>query len=773
MPSSETHRSVRSSQADETTQHKADGAGEPGETAILLATKSAPPAIRAQLIERAALIGLLSADPPRKLTLLSAPAGWGKTTLLAQWVSSVTDESDRLGWLSLDASDNDPMRFWTCALAALQKACPGVAARAFELARMGADPSEVVLPILLNELAAIDYRIALILDDYHLVESRTVHEQVAFLIERMPQTLQLVIATRSDPMLPLARLRARGELLEVRTEELRFHVDEAAHLLTDVLGLTLTDPQIQLLSRRTEGWAAGLYLAALSLTGRTDAATFIRTFAGDNRHIADYLIAEVLDGQPPGRRNFLLRTSLLPRLNGALCDAVLQTSGSASVLETIERDNFFLLALDDRRHWYRYHQLFGELLRTELHRTKPELISSLHQRAAAWFAGEDLIDEAVHDRVAADDIPGSAELIATNWASAFNRGRLSTVSGWMDLLPAEVVSGEPRLGVARAWIALDCGQLDDAGTWLEAVEVTLATGATHVDTVGAQIVVMRAVYQFKSGELAAAMVTARRAVTLDFGDAPLGGSAAYCIYGSALYFSGNTRDAQGAYRAAVPLAEDVGNHLARRYALGYLAMIWADEGRLAEAEQLIRRATGSSRDLADEEHFVDMMVSLAVAVVLDMRGEAAAAAEAVDMAVVLARRGAGVLEVANALLAQAVILGNLGEHSEAEASRIEAARLLRRCADAGIAQRLLAAAEPSKGVAAAAHNQQWAPGEELTSKELEVLRLLATRLSRREIGERLYVSLNTVKTHQRALYRKLGAENRSAAVDRARELGLL
>jgi len=219
---------------------------EAGEPAVLLAAKSAPPGIRAQLIERAALIEILSAEPSRKLTLLSAPAGWGKTTLLAQWVSGA-DDRRRRGWLSLDASDNDPARYWACAIAALGKASPGVAPRAFELIKMGADPRQVVLPTLLNELAAIDYQIALILDDYHLVENRTVHEQVDFVVERMPQTFRLVIATRSDPVLPLARLRAHGELLELRAEELRFQAGEAADLLDGVLGLKLTDAQVQLL----------------------------------------------------------------------------------------------------------------------------------------------------------------------------------------------------------------------------------------------------------------------------------------------------------------------------------------------------------------------------------------------------------------------------------------------------------------------------------------------------------------------------------------------
>ena len=739
---------------------------------MLLATKSSPPAIRAQLIERAALIEILSAEPSRKLTLLSAPAGWGKTTLLAQWVSGA-DDRRRRGWLPLDASDNDPARFWACAMIALRKASPGMAPRAFELIKMGADPRQVFLPTLLNELAAIDYQIALILDDYHLVDNRTVHEQVGFIVERMPQTFRLVIATRSDPVLPLARMRARSELLELRAEELRFQAGEATDLLNCVLGLKLTDAQVQLLFHRTEGWAAGLYLAGLSLAGRTDAAAFVQTFAGDNRHIADYLIAEVLDGQPPHIRSFLLRTSLLGRLSGALCDAVLQTSGSASVLETIERHNVFLLPLDVSRRWYRYHQLFADLLRTELHRSEPDLIPSLHQRASDWFAGEGLIDEAIHHLVAAGDMQGAAELIAASWATAFNRGRLSSVSGWLDVLPTEAVSGDPRLSLARAWVALDSGHLDDAGCWIEAVHVACAGDTTNVDNIGAKVVVLRAVHRFRSGDLPSALETARQTISLDLGDAPVGGPIAYCVYGAALYFSGDTDDAQGAFRTAVSLAEKVGNLLAHRYALGYLAMISAHQGQLAVAEELIRRATGSARDLPDEEHFVDMMVCLATAIILDMRGDADAAAEAAEMAVGFARRGAGILEVANALLARAEILGHLGEQPKRQASRDEAAMLLRYCTDAGIVARLHTAAQRSTGVDVGARNQGDTVAEELTAKEHEVLGLLATRLSRREIGQRLYVSLNTVKTHQRALYRKLGVENRNAAVTRAREIGLL
>ena len=355
-------------------------------------------------------------------------------------------------------------------VAALQKANPGIAAPSLELLGMGADRRQVVLPALLNELAGLTDQIVLLLDDYHLVTNLDVHEELAFVIGRMPPSLRLVIASRSDPPLPLERLRAGGDLLEVRTHELRFAAGETARLLNDALGLDLAEEDITLLWRRTEGWAAGLYLAALSLQRSPDSGTFIRSFAGDNRHVVDYLSAEVLDGQPSDLRAFLLRTSVLETLSGPLCDAVLQTSASAAILDQIERQNLFLVPLDSSRRRYRYHHLFRELLRSELHRTEPGIVPALHHRAAAWFGAVGSTDEAVHHLAAAADVAGAAELIAASWGPEFDQGRLFTVSGWLDLLPAQTVTADARLCVARAWIALDLRRLSDAGRWIEAAE---------------------------------------------------------------------------------------------------------------------------------------------------------------------------------------------------------------------------------------------------------------------------------------------------------------
>jgi LuxR family transcriptional regulator, maltose regulon positive regulatory protein len=746
--------------------------GEGAERAVLLATKLHVPPVGGQLVYRGALLEALSAGRCRKFTLLSAPAGWGKTTLLAQWALGVGG-GQRFSWLSLDRSDNDPVWFWMYVVAALQKVCAGVGTRAVQLLAMGADPVQVVLPTLLNDLDTVASPVVLILDDYHLVVNRAVHEQLAFLIGRMPVNLRLVVATRSDPMLPLARLRACGDLVEMRSDDLRFGVGEARHLLNGVLELGLADEDVELLHRRTEGWAAGLYLAALSLAGRADAAAFIRTFAGDNRHIVDYLMAEVLDSQPAQMRGFLLRTSVLGRLSGALCDAMLQTSGSASVLEQMERENLFVVPLDMSRRWYRYHHLFGELLRAELHRSQPDVVAGLHQRAAGWFVAEGLVDEAVRHLVAAGDIGGSADLIAADWVNEFNSGGLSTVSGWLDLLPVESVRRDPRLSAARAWIALNVGQFDEAHDWIEAIEASCAAGTAEHGSLAAQLVALREIHAFKMGQIAAVRKAASGVVTVDFGDAPWARLAADVIYGAALYFSGCIDQAQAAFGRAVALAEKVGDRRRRIYALGYLALIAAESGQLADAEYQIRRATGIGTDPAGGEHFVNAIVSLAAATVFDMRGDVAAAAEAAQLAVSLARKGAGILELAKALLLNAKTAKDLGDHQSAAASRNEASALMRECTDTDIAHTVLTAAQPSNAVTVGPRTGGDTIVEELTAKEHEVLGLLATRLSRREIGQRLYISLNTVKTHQRALYRKLGVENRNAAITRACELGLL
>ena len=744
-----------------------DGETNNSEPTVLLATKLQPPGFSDRLISRWSLVEILRNGQGRKLTLLDAPAGWGKSSLLAQWLAQDRNRF-RFAWVSLDPADNDSMRFWTYVLTAMQRANPTLASQPFELLQRGSEILEVVLPTLLNGLVRLEEDIVLVLDDYHLVTNRVIHEQLTLLIDRKPASLRLVLATRSDPPLPLARLRAAGDLLELRADDLRFAVTECDLMLNDGLGLGLTAPEVAMLCRRTEGWAAGLYLAALSLESRLDAGAFVRAFAGNNRHIVDYLSAEVLARQPAELRAFLVRTSILDRLCGQLCDAVLQASGSVTILEQIERANLFLVPLDSSRDWYRYHHLFRELLHSELLRTEPSLAPALHQRAAEWFLAQGWLDEAVQHRMAAGDVSTARELIAANWGGEYNRGRLSTVSRWLDLLPTSAVVEDPRLCVARAWVALDMRQLSVAERWIEAAEK-----ASGHDKMPAQVAILCAVHRFKLGDVGAAANLARRAIELDLGDSVPGLPAAYCVYGAALHWSGEMAKAKDALARAVDLAEERGNHAARTYALGYLAMIAAQEGRPTDAEVLVLRASGEDRDTALGEHFVDMMTAIATARVLLQRNEDAAADEAALRAVVLGRRGGGNVEVASALLLRAAILDRLGEAATAGRCADEARELLAECPDPGMAQRLLLGTQHRPGGRSSREHADPELPEELTNRELQLLRLLTGNLNRREIAAHLYVSLNTVKTHQRSLFRKLDVSDRSGAVERAKKLGLI
>ena len=367
-------------------------AGHPGDPLVpapLLETKLYVPRSRRGLVPRPRLIERLDRGSALKLMLVSAPAGFGKTTLLTEWLAAgpAGPAGERLAaWLSLDRGDNDPASFWTYVVAALRTAASGVGEGALALLRAPRPPPiETVLTALLNDLGATAAEIVLVLDDYHVIDASDVQDQMAFLLDHLPAWLHVVIASRADPALPLARWRARGELVEVRAAELRFTPDEAAAYLNELMGLRLTARDVAALEGRTEGWIAALQLAALSMQGREDVAGFIAGFAGDDRYVVDYLAEEVLQRQPERVQAFLLQTCILGRLSGPLCDAVTGQGGGKAMLAALERGNLFLVPLDDRRRWYRYHHLFADVLQARLLDEQPGQLPDLHRRASAWY----------------------------------------------------------------------------------------------------------------------------------------------------------------------------------------------------------------------------------------------------------------------------------------------------------------------------------------------------------------------------------------------------
>jgi LuxR family transcriptional regulator, maltose regulon positive regulatory protein len=438
--------------------------------AALLSTKLRPPGPRPDFLPRPRLAERLDEALGRGLVLVCAPAGYGKTSLLASWARHCPQP---VAWLSLDASDNDPARFWRHAVAALDAVCPGIGERVGPLLGPPVPQSfEGLVTALINELAERSgpSDVPLVLDDYHLVGSPPVHASVGFLLDHLPPGLHPVLASRADPPLALARLRARGQLTELRDAELRFTAEEAAAFLRETAGADLPDAAVAALAARTEGWAAGLQLAALSLRGQPDVDRFVAAFTGSHRFVLDYLTEEVLEQQSEQTRAFLLETSVLQRLTGPLCDAVTGQTGSQALLEQVERAGLFLLPLDEVRGWWRYHQLFADLLRARLE-SQPDRAVQLHRNAAAWYADHELADDAIGHAVAAGEMAWAARLVEENFDERFYlHGEVSTVRRWLAVLPPALAGSRARLLVARARLALLDGDLEEAEGLLDSAE---------------------------------------------------------------------------------------------------------------------------------------------------------------------------------------------------------------------------------------------------------------------------------------------------------------
>ena len=441
---------------------------------VLLATKLHVPGPRPGFVPRPRLAARLEDGLARGVVLVCAPAGSGKTVLLADWARR---GGRPVAWLSLDAADNDPARFWRHAVAALDRARPGIAEPVGPLLGRPAPPSfEGLVTALINELAAQPGgdELLLVLDDYHLIDARQVHASMLFLLEHLPPGLHLVLASRSDPPLPLAGLRAAGQLAELRAGELRFTAEEAAALLGETAGDVLPAAAVAALVARTEGWAAGLQLAGLSLRGQPDLAGFVAAFSGSHRYVLDYLTDEVLEGQPGQVREFLLETSVLERLSGGLCDAVTGRTGGQAMLERVERANLFLVPLDEVRGWWRYHHLFADLLRARLQAEQPGRVQALHRAAAAWSEEHELADDAVRHALAAGDAAWAARLVERHVEALLGRGEGATLRRWLSALPAESVRDRPRLCLAQAVGAIVGRQVEAVEGLLDDAERALA-----------------------------------------------------------------------------------------------------------------------------------------------------------------------------------------------------------------------------------------------------------------------------------------------------------
>jgi LuxR family maltose regulon positive regulatory protein len=742
------------------------------------------PVERPEWVARPELVGYLAGATAR-LVLVDAPAGFGKTTLVAQWRSSAA-ESRPFAWLSLDPGDNDPGRLWWHVVSALGRACPKLDTDEILSALLVQVPdiAGTFLPLLLSELAALPGPVVLVLDDYHMLSDRSCHDQVAFLLLHLPPTVQLVLISRVDPPLSLARLRGCGDMVEIRARELHFGPGQAAELVATVAGIELSEPELAGLVDRTEGWPAGVYLAALSLRGHPSPGSFIRQFSGDSRFVVDFLAEDVLSQQPAEIRHFLAQTAILGRFCAPLCDAVTGAANSAEIIDILIRDNLFVVPLDDSGQWFRYHHLFAQALRRELARTEPDLVPALHERASRWHRASGSAAEAISHARAAGDVAGAVDLMARNWYSYVDSGQEATVRGWLSSLGPTVVGAYPLAAHCAAWAAALSGDRESLRRWLPIVEAAGDGGVLPdgIQSLQSSAALLQGSFGFEG--IGSMREGAARAVRLETNPASPWHALARSTYAAALYWSGELDAA-----AAQALAASSGTGsiaLIRMVGFAILSLIAVDQGdldqagRQARAAREIVTAAGSGLGEVPQSSIAFTAAGAAAA----GRGHLAEARAEFERALRIRRRHPGISSwfTLELLLRLAPVLLDTGDGPGAVALLSEARLLLTSSPDGAGAQlarlervetRLAGSLRLAGVPRLAAEPRGTVATEPLTDREATVLRLLRGSLSMREIAQELYLSQNTVKTHARAIYRKLGVSTRHEAIARAREIDIL
>lgn len=575
----------------------------------LVETKLFIPGVRGGAVPRARLNAHLRRGSAAKLTLISAPAGFGKTTALASWLAEPESGNRLVAWLSLEEHDSQPTTFWTYVTASLAKVVPGLVDDALSQLASPQPQVQTVLTTLVNELSGVRSEIYLVLDDYHQVEGPDIAAGMTFLLEHLPPNVHLVISTRADPTLPLPRLRARGQLVEIRAGDLRFTPKEVAQYLDNVAGLSLANADIATLEVRTEGWIAALQLAALSMQGRDDVSRFIAGFAGDDRYIVDYLVEEVLARQPDHVRSFLINTSVLDRLCGPLCDAVTGHPGGKAMLETLERSNLFVVPLDERRHWYRYHHLFADVLRTHLGDEQPGAVPSLHRRASQWYEEQDEAPASVRHALAAGDDNRAAILVEAAIPTLQRTRQDGTIRGWVDVIPDAVVRARPVLAVLFVGALMSAGEfdgveqrLDDAEQCLDSLtrrttrelsgplRPMVVTDPAHLAGLPGTIAMYRAALALHRGDVPSTVKHAQQAMALAADGDELVRAGASALSGLASWSDGDLEAAHLSYSDCVERMQRIG-HIADILGCSIpLADIRLTQGRLGDALATYERA---------------------------------------------------------------------------------------------------------------------------------------------------------------------------------------
>ena len=667
--------------------------------------------------------------------------------------------------MSLDEGDNDAVVLGSHMIEALCRACPGLADSALTSMAATAPVLEVVLPRLVNELVH-QGEVVLVLDDFHRLSSPAARESVAWFVEHLPATVQLVISTRTDPALPLGVLRAHGQLLELRADDLRFTLAEADEFLNQRLALDLSAADVELLVARTEGWPAGIYLAALSLANATDRHGLVTAFDGTSAHVVDFLAGEVLAAHEPDLQAFMLRTSVLERLCAPLCDAVLDGSASNGALESLARSNLFLVPLDDRRRWFRFHHLFAQILRMELERREPELVPALHRRAFAWHSRFGTADEAIHHALAAAAYPEAGRLIGETWVHYANAGRTTSVLDWLDRLPDAVVDGDPRLLLVKAWVSALLAREEDMREAMARVrELGGLNGGPLPDgfaSLDSSLSVLSATFAW--GDVGAIIEHGTRSAALEGPDSPWRPVITWAL-GWAHYCRDDLETAERWLIETTTLAPAADQWIVGIAAIADLSLI---AGRRGDRRAQMRLAD-ESVELARRQGLLDAVevgeVHTARGVALAAQGRPRDALPVLERGVFLRRLWGQQLDLVDGLVALAPTVADLGDRDRAAELLAEAEDLLASCPDAG--------ALPARVATARRTVARPRTTDGLSERELTVLRLLSGGRSEREIGRELYLSFNTVHSHVKAIYRKLGVSTRGDALARARDEGLL
>jgi LuxR family maltose regulon positive regulatory protein len=726
----------------------------------------APPA-RQEWVQRPELVGYLASVTAR-LVLVDAPAGFGKTTLVAQWRLSPA-ESRAFAWVSLDSGDNDPGRLWWHVVSALDRACPEFDAGPIlaALQVQAPDFAGTFLPLLVNELAALPEPVVLVLDDCHLIRPGSCYDQIAFLLLHLPAASQLVLITRVDPPLPLARLRGTGDMVEIRAAELHFGSGQAAELVARTAGVELSGPDLANLVDRTEGWPAGLYLAALSLRGHPSPGDFIRQFTGDSRFVLDFLAEEVFSRQPAEIQQFLARTAILSRFCAPLCDAVTGAASASKIINILERENLFVVPLDDSRQWFRYHHLFAQALRRELARTEPAIVPALHERASGWHRQHGSAGEAIGHAHAAGDLTGAIDLIAGNWHAFVDSGQAATVQGWLASLGGATISSHPLAAHCAAWVAALAGDRESLRRWLPIVEADQGDDVLPdgIRSLRSSAALLQGTFGFEG--LGPMREAAARAVALETNPASPWHALARSSYAATLYWSGEPDAAAVQARAVSSGTGSIA--LIRMVGLTILSLIAIEQGNLDEAGLRSRAAldivTAAGSGLGGAPQ--SSLAFAAAGAVSAGRGRLAEAREQLEHALQMRRKFPGISPwfTVEVLLRLAPVLLDTGERSRAVTLLSEVRLLLDSSPDGADAQ-FARLGQVERRLAG--EPREVPVTEPLTEREVTVLRMLGGSLSIREIARELDRSQNTVKTHTRAIYRKLGVSTRHDAINALR-----